>query len=166
MHDELDRIRSFPRHTVLNSDIFGHSFTIVDGPSFYAQYVDIIGNGIYAFRPKSDAPTVIDGGANMGVSVLYFKTKFPKSRILAFEADSSVFNVLESDVRAAGLEGVSLINKALWTSDTSIAFWKEGADAGRIAQATDRQGTKTISIPAIRLKNYLHEHIDFLKLDY
>src|SRR5262245_29195568 len=100
VQDELTRIRSFPRHTVLHSDIFGHPFTIVDGPSFYAQYVDIIGNGIYDFRPKSHAPLVIDGGANVGVSVLYFKKKFPKGRILAFEADSSVFSALEYNVRA------------------------------------------------------------------
>lgn len=52
--------------------------------------------------------------------------------------------------------------KAVWSSTTIRQFLSEGADAGRIITGSSSQ---TIAIDAVRLKDYLSEPIDFLKLD-
>lgn len=38
----------------------------------------------------SEAPRIIDGGANIGLSVIYFKQLFPRSRTTAFEPDAKI----------------------------------------------------------------------------
>lgn len=161
---ELDRLRAAPRYTPLSSDLLGSRFEIVDGASFCACYEEIFGRRIYAFEPDTTTPLIIDGGANTGVSVTYFKKAYPGSRLIAFEPDPHIFRILQTNVRAAGYDDVQLINKALWNADTEIDFWNEGADAGRISRPRDDTPRKSC-VSAVRLKPYLTEHVDFLKLD-
>jgi FkbM family methyltransferase len=162
---ELARLRAAPRYTPLSSDLLGSRFDMVDGPSFCACYEEIFGRGIYAFEPRTTTPLIIDGGANIGVSVMYFKQTHPGSRVIAFEPDAHIFRILETNVRTAGYHDVQLINKALWNGDTDIEFWNEGADAGRISRAHDDTQPRKSRVPAVRLKPYLTQGVDFLKLD-
>ncbi len=162
---EIARLRAAPRYTPLSSDLLGSRFEMADGASFCACYEEIFGHGIYAFEPETATPRIIDGGANIGVSVAYFKKMYPGSRIIAFEPDPHIFRILQTNVRTAGYEDVQLINKALWNSDTDIEFWNEGADAGRISRTHDDTQPRKSSVPAVRLRPYLTERVDFLKLD-
>jgi len=84
---ELARLRAAPRYAPLSSDLLGSRVEIVDGASFCACYEEIFGRRIYAFEPTTTTPLIIDGGANIGVSVAYFKKAHPGSRIIAFEPD-------------------------------------------------------------------------------
>jgi FkbM family methyltransferase len=162
---ELERLRAAPRYTPLSSDLLGPRFDMVDGASFCACYEEIFGRGIYAFEPRTTTPFIIDGGANIGVSVAYFKQAQPGSRIIAFEPDPHIFQLLQANVRRAGYDNVDLINKALWNGDTEIEFWSEGADAGRISRRHDDEQPAKSRVPAVRLRPYLMERVDFLKLD-
>lgn len=42
----------------------------------------------YKFELKTETPFIIDCGAHIGITSLYFKKFFPKSEILAFEPDA------------------------------------------------------------------------------
>jgi FkbM family methyltransferase len=162
---ELARIRAVPRYTPLVSDLWGFPLRIVDSASFYACFTDIFTNGIYAIDAETDEPCIIDAGANIGVGIIYFKQRFPSSRILAFEADPRIHAVLEHNVRAGGFDGVELINKALWTSEDGICFCPEGADGGRIARSVNETIDARIRIPTVRLRTFLDRPVDFLKVD-
>jgi FkbM family methyltransferase len=162
---ELARLRAAPRYAPLSSELLGFRFDMVDGASFCACYEEIFGRGIYAFEPATATPLIIDGGANIGVSVSYFKKAHPGSRIIAFEPDPHIFRILQTNMRTAGYDDVRLINKALWNDDIEIEFWNEGADAGRISRLHDDAQPRTSSVPAVRLRPYLTEPVDFLKLD-
>src|SRR5689334_54344 len=72
IRQELERLRSAPRHVPLTTDLFGFRFDLVDGASFVACYESIVRKGTYRFSSAVDAPYVIDCGANVGVSVVYF----------------------------------------------------------------------------------------------
>jgi FkbM family methyltransferase len=41
------------------------------------------------------SPYIIDAGANIGLSIIYFKKKYPNSKIVAFEPDKLIFNILK-----------------------------------------------------------------------
>jgi hypothetical protein len=58
-------------------------------------YTEIFTKGIYSFRCTTEAPLIIDCGSNIGMSILNFKTQYPKSRIIAFEPDNSNFEILK-----------------------------------------------------------------------
>src|SRR4051812_21340124 len=71
---ELDRLQRAPRRMLLSTRIFGqHNFDLIDGASFCSSYKEIFQRQIYAFHATSRSPRIVDGGANVGVSILYFK---------------------------------------------------------------------------------------------
>jgi FkbM family methyltransferase len=160
---EVERLESVPRNTTTTTNLVGGCFELVDSKSFLTQYKAIFEQQIYRFESRKETPLIIDGGANVGLSVLYFKRSFPKSRIIAFEADPEIFQVLSKNCAAFQLENVELIPKALWTEETVVKFDRDGADAGRIVAQTN--SLEAVDVCACRLKDYLDQEVDLLKLD-
>jgi FkbM family methyltransferase len=126
------------------------------------MYKEIFGQQIYRFRTNTETPYIIDGGANIGLSALYFKQIYPMSKVVAFEPDDKVFPVLQRNMQRWGHKDIELFCRALWSSETSLSFMAEGADGGRVATSSD-SGNKTVR--TVRLRNYLDRRVDFLKLD-
>lgn len=161
---ELKRLRDKTKQGILLSTaLFGEKFYLKNGVSFSFLYNEIIENEIYRFESQSDKPYIIDCGANIGVSVIYFKKHFPKAEIVAFEPDPVIFDILSSNLKQAKFEGVTLVNKAIWNAESEITFYAEGGDAGRIAQQMDK--TNLVKVPTISLRPYMDREIDLLKID-
>ncbi|HEY0728922.1 MAG TPA: FkbM family methyltransferase [Pyrinomonadaceae bacterium] len=156
----LSRLKSIPRYQPTTTDILGKPFEIVDSSSFIWMYNEIFEREIYRFRAKTERPYIIDCGANIGLSVSYFKRLYQQSRILAFEPDEKIFEVLKRNV--AEQTDVELICRAVWTSETSLSFMSEGADGGRLSGPGD---AKDEVVQTIRLRDYLQQPVDLLKLD-
>jgi FkbM family methyltransferase len=163
---ELERIKKLPRyiHTSTNKILDGE-LKIVDGMSFFYSYKEIFEQEIYNFPASQTPPVIIDGGSNIGLSIIYLKKLYPQSKILSFEADPNVFAILQSNILSFGLNDVSLYNKALWNEETYLEFAVEGADGGRLATDIDKNKPEKIKVPTVRLRDYLSQPIDFLKLD-
>ena len=143
----------------LNNKIYIH-----DIASFKLGYDEIFIQEMYKFNSKRINPFIIDCGANMGMSVIYFKELYPDSSIIAFEPDSHIFDFLQKNVRSFGFKNVELINAALWDSEGTISFLAEGGAGGRIETSKDEDNLKMVK--AVRLKNYvLKQKVDFLKID-
>jgi FkbM family methyltransferase len=107
-------------------------------------------------------PYIIDCGANIGLSVIYMKWKYPGAEIVAFEPDEQNFNLLEKNVRSFGFSRVTLKKEAVWIENTILKFASEGSMSSKIE--TVKNGV-TIDVKAIRLKDYLNRKVDFLKID-
>jgi FkbM family methyltransferase len=140
---------------------FGFKILIEDIYSFYYELVYIWKDGIYDFITTKDNPVIIDGGSCIGVSVLYFKSKHPKSTILAFEPDQRVFKLLESNIERNQIEGVKLFNVGLYKENTTLSFDNSTIDSGKIQS----DGKEKISVDKLseHIKDY--QEIDFLKLN-
>lgn len=151
-----------PRFVSTTTNVLGPPLQLVDGPSFYYAYREIWQKRCYEFAATSQQPLIIDAGANVGLSVLFFKSLYPQSRIVAFEPDPAVFRVLEANVRTFGLTDVVLINEALAAREGVLRFHSEGADGGRLVDGAD---ANDIQVPATRLSPYLSEPVDLLKID-
>lgn len=139
----------------------GLSLDIADGPSFLWQYKEIYVDELYRFVPQTPTPVIYDCGANIGVSVCYFKTHWPNARIQAFEPDAALFKILKANLERNGLSSdVTLHNQAVWTHANGVLFAGDGADGGAIAPGG-------LPVPSIRLRDLLAEEteIDLLKLD-
>ena len=164
---ELRRIRRTKRFSTLKTHIFGFDFELVDSASFFHQYTEIFHKQVYLFSiEKNRSPYIIDCGANVGVSVLYFKKVFPNSQIVAFEADKKIFKVLKRNIEKSNEGGVTLLNKGLWNKEGKLNFINEGADGGRICEnKIPSDGLDIVEIESIRLRDYLNVNVDFLKID-
>ena len=158
---ERRRLAALPRYTETTTDLPGFPCRIPDGPSFLASWVEIFDREIYRFLPANRPVRILDCGANVGVSCLYFLRQYPGANITAFEPDPKIFAYLQSNLAAAGGGGIELIAQAVWAATTTLQFQSEGSDAGRVGAA----GKNVIEIPAVRLRDFLDEPVDFLKLD-
>jgi FkbM family methyltransferase len=159
---EIARLLRMPRYVETTTSLLGYTANIPDGPSFISIWREIFLNSVYKFCANSQSPRILDCGANIGLSCVYFKTLFPCSRITAFEPDPKIFIYLKNILAGARLHDIELIPKAVWSSATTLQFSSEGADAGRVATASV---SRTIEIGTVRLRDYLSEPIDFLKID-
>jgi FkbM family methyltransferase len=63
-------------------------------------------------------PLIIDAGANVGYSALYFASLFPGVCVLAIEPDRTSFNILTRHARAN--EQVKPVYAALWSHDRGL----------------------------------------------
>ena len=122
-------------------DLMGREFHIADSVSFFWNYQDIFVKDIYRFVTSRQTPYILDCGANSGLSVVYFKTLFPESEIVALEPDPKVFRLLERNVKVRGLDRVTLMEKAVAGSSGRVAFFREGADGGPLPSAEQRHRT-------------------------
>lgn len=73
--------------------------------------------------------------------------------------------MLRSNIDGFSLSDVTLINQALWHSETILEFSVEGADGGRLTHEIDQEQPRKIAVTTTRLIPYLDQPIDFLKLD-
>lgn len=159
---EIERLRQLPRYTATKTDLFGKIFHLVDAPTYLASYKEIFEHEIYKFETDNPRPVIIDCGANIGLSALYFKLQHPGAVITAFEPDPKIFNALKQNIDAWQFDDVSLVNAAIWTTNESISFNMEGGHSGRIPYHEDE---KIVEVKAQRLRDLMTAPIDFLKLD-
>ena len=92
----------------------GNIINFNDVESLHGMVNEVYVRKNYDFLSAIDNPTIIDCGANIGISVLYFKKKFPNAKIIAFEPDRSAFECLSANIKASGNSGVELINSSIW----------------------------------------------------
>ena len=143
---------------------YGNKFKYLDKASFDFIFDELFIKNIYKFKTLSESPVIIDCGANIGLSVVYFKRNFPSAKILAFEADPTVYEVLVENISKFDYKDVTLLNYALWDDECEISFNSEGSDGGRI-DTTLITGQNLVRCKTARLSSYLNQKIDMLKID-
>ncbi len=160
---ELSRLLTLPHGVRTTTTLLDPPVALVDGASFVAQYQDIYFRECYSFPCRRLSPTIIDGGANIGAATIWWRSRWPRARVIAFEPDPRIFQVLQYNTRH--LEGIELHQCALAGRESS-RFWAEGTDAGRLEPrpADDR---RLVSVPIMTLSEVLRDlrRVDLLKLD-
>ena len=142
----------------------GKKLYIHDIASFNLCNEELFQSEMYNFKSTSSNPYIIDCGANIGMSVIYFKQLYPSASIIAFEADDYIFSFLEKNVKSYGFEDVELINKAVWNSEDTLSFLVEGGAGGRLEDENTTGIYKKVFCTS--LKKYLTgRKVDFLKID-
>ena len=124
------------------------------------------------FTPTGTSPLIIDCGANIGVSVLEWKYRWPMSRVICFEPDPFAFELLKTNIDRNDLPGVECIEAALSDFDGPGSLHGDlgrGADArGNSLRRSwgNREDSETIEVRCTRLVPYLSgEPVAFLKID-
>lgn len=143
--------------------IHGWDVFFPDSQSFLSNYKEIFLEKIYAFKSDNPAPVILDLGANIGLSVLFFKSLYPEAKITAFEADPKIFTYLKKNIEGNALVDVELINRAAWNEETRLKFSPDGADGGSVASA---EADSSLEVEAIDIADFFKgRKIDFLKMD-
>lgn len=150
--------------------------TTLFGSKFYAfsyhtlNYLirEIFVNEEYRFNNSNAKPVIIDCGANIGMSVLYFKRCYPQATIIAFEPNPTTYSLLHKNVTSLQLKDVTLHNLALANAEGTIPFHfndDKGTLTGSIQ--SNRGGESVIDVKCEKLSSFINEfpHVDLIKMD-
>lgn len=157
-----EKYGTYERYKETTVNILNYTLIVPDPVSMVWQFKEIFTDEIYKFRTGSEQPLILDCGANIGLSVLYFKKEHPGAVIKAYEADPEISRILQKNLKENAVTDVEVISKAVWTNNDGVSFSSEGADGGSIFG-----NSQTSRIPSIRLKDEIarYPRIDLLKID-
>lgn len=137
-------------------------------------YDDIFTRNIYFFEADSAEPYIIDCGGHIGLAVLYFKSLYPRSRIVTFEPNPATFALLQKNIAQNNLRGVEAINMALtregkrdailYVGENFLQAW-DSTDTIEPDLWADMDQYRAISVRSTRLSSYINGKVDFVKLD-
>lgn len=152
------------RFTPYTTTFRGSSLHVHDHNSFRLGRKELFRDEVYKFISSKATPFIIDCGSNIGMSILYFKSLYPDAKIIGFEADPYIFSFLEKNIQSYNLKNVTVLNRAVWDADgETLPFLAEGGAGGRLQERSEQ--FNYIDVKTTRLKNYLVEETDFLKID-
>lgn len=144
----------------------GYHVRINDRPNFDILRKDIFERRCYHFDSTHPDPLILDAGGNIGLSVLYFKREYPKARIITFEPDPMVLPFLHENLRGNELTDVTVVEAALSSRQDQARFFADGKYGGALARAVAVESVGIpMNVPCVRLRDYLQEPIDFLKMN-
>lgn len=148
-----------------SAEIFGKPFFYSSATAMLHSLDELFLEDLYLFKSDTETPYIIDCGANMGLSVLYFKKQYPKAKIIAFEPDPSICNLLRKNIATYfNSENITVYEKAVWTEETTLDFYSDGGLSG--STVLDFSNTKTTTkVETADLKKFLTQNVDFLKID-
>jgi FkbM family methyltransferase len=127
----------------LDSDLFVASQ--IFGHKEYSIGAAITGRlNAHAAELKTDGrtPVIIDGGANVGYSALYFAGTFPEALVVALEPDQHAVAALERNT--AGHPRIRPIHAALWSHADGVRLQADAA--GSWGSFVGEQGQLTPSV--------------------
>lgn len=140
----------------------GYSMRFTDNGALFGMLDEIFIRENYKFNCQSNSPTIIDCGANIGLSVLYFKLQYPDAVIHAFEPDPVAYEKLVANIEANGFKDVFTYKEAIWIEEGELVFETDGSWGGHIG---DNASSVGVTVNARKLDGLLDKHVDFLKMD-
>lgn len=148
--------------------LLDYDIWINDVSNFNILRKDIFQKRIYHFQSPVTDPVILDCGANIGMSVLYFKHQVPDARVIAFEPDPTIAPYLEENVRRNGLKDVTIVRAALAEQEGTTALHSDGRYGSTIITTSDDAApaqSQRYDVRTVRLWDYLDQPVDFLKMN-
>jgi len=133
---------------------------------------EIFQEEIYNIDLNTQEPVIYDLGSHIGMSLLYFKSKYPNAKITAFEPNPNVFFILEENIQNNRLKDITLNNFALGKKDSKRDLYIDSS--GYCAFSTSsftknawngEQKTLPITVDTKKLSSFVNSNIDLLKID-
>lgn len=161
------------QHIVLNMEFNGADLSLrIDDSDIRVFKQIFVDNEYDSLNLPETAKTIIDLGANIGLSALFFIKKFPASRIVAVEPDAVNFSIMEKNLEKFS-KSISFLQAAIWPTDGEVSLVEEdddhaslGAWGYRTEASNGNSGlsVKAVTIPTI-MKQYNMDFVDILKVD-
>jgi FkbM family methyltransferase len=130
-----------------------------DASALNLMFEELFLSQVYAVDGLPDRPYIVDCGGNIGLSVIWFKQRYPQSRITVFEADPALAEIIAENVHHLGLTSVEVVKAAVGGTAGPTKFARDRSLTGHV---TSEAG---LPIDCVRLSDRLGEPVDLLKVD-
>jgi FkbM family methyltransferase len=143
-----------------------YSFSFRNNPFDFATFEEVILKEDYNLTINFNPSTIIDGGANIGLTSVFFANKYPNADIVSVEPEEGNFEMLKKNTKNYGR--ISLIRSGIWNHSAILSVIDEGKGNNSFTVA-EILSPKVDSINAISIYDIMQERswdtIDILKLD-
>jgi len=123
-------------------------------------------------KDKSENLNIIDVGAYIGLSILYFKSRYSNAHITAFEPNPNIFPLLEENIEYNKIKNVKLHNIAIGKDTGNRELYIESSGFAAFSTASFRkdawngkQKSRPIVVKTEPLSKYIVEKVALLKID-
>jgi len=106
-------------------------------------------------------PLIVDGGANIGASALFFSESYKEAKVLAIEPEGGNFELLLLNVR--NHENVECMNVALSSTDGTLDLVDPGLKEWgfrTVPEEADSGARKICKIPSLSMKSLMERYKD------
>lgn len=140
---------------------------------FFEEFRQTFVRHSYYFETDKEAPTIIDCGGNMGMSLLYFKYLYPRSNLTVFEPSASILHIIKENIVGNGLSGIRLEEYAVSKEDGVATLFNRGTGScGSTllksifeSDMYKKKNSTEDKVVTKRLSPYIQGEIDMLKMD-
>lgn len=132
-------------------------------------YQEVVLDEDYEFDLGWTPKIIVDAGANIGLSSIYFSNRYPSAGIIAIEPEASNFAMLERNVRP--YRQITPLHAALWNREGLIRLSDQLGEQG----PWNKWGTTTsengggVQVRAVSIRSLMDQfrlpEIDLLKVD-
>jgi len=123
----------------------------------------VLAENEYDFRLLRSPRLIVDAGANIGTSTIFFKTRYPDATVVAIEPEPSNFELLLRNTAALGCE---TLRAALWPEKTRVSLdYVHDAECAVMTRSSTPDFP--LEAPTVTMGELieLYGEIDLLKLD-
>ncbi len=133
---------------------------------------EIFTSDLYYFETENPQPVIIDAGAHIGLSTLYFKQLYPGSQITALEPNPESFGLLEQNIFENQVDDVTTVQAALSDHNGEEQFFRDETSEWWHSTAGFHKGSwlgtqesDEIIVQTHLLSEFVTGPVDFLKMD-
>lgn len=148
-------------------------FVMRAGGSDLLTFFQVIASNGYSLPFDLEAPprVIIDAGANVGYSAIWFAGKYPTARIYAIEPERDNFHQMLTNI--ASYEAIVPLQAALWPTDEDLYLGEHHGGSmgfrtttltGTSNEVSDGNAISTVTLEQL-IGTYGIEKIDVLKID-
>ena len=156
------RLQRLPSQMATETTLLKKRIRLLDAMAYLVSRQELFHDRKFDFSCDREHPLILDCGANIGLASIWFKTRYPQARITAFEPSPQVLPVLRHNLAVFELDDVTLVEAAAWTKSGEMTFAIGESDTGKL---DNKPNAQSATVKSVRLRDYLCEPIDFLKID-
>lgn len=148
--------------------LFGKSWFGLDAVTVNYLFKEVFLNQEYRVEKLETKPVIFDCGSNIGTSILYFKKIYPEAKIIGFEANPAVYQILEKNVTHQHLSDVIVHAAALYDRETELTFYSGSKNENLMGSLFQKRGgAQEIKVQTKRLSQFLmpYDKVDVVKID-
>lgn len=119
----------------------------------------------YDFHFTHDVTTIIDAGANIGLSAIFFANRFPGAKIIALEPEASNYELLLKNIE--GYSNIFPVQGAIGNKKSKFRITNKNADHWnfQFEQSNDEGGEGDFYTVKELMDTFGMDTIDFFKID-
>lgn len=131
-------------------------------------FEEIIIESEYRFETSKRPRVIVDAGANIGLTSVFFANRFPEAKIVAIEPEQSNYVMLKRN--AAHYSNIFPVQGALWREDGTLSLSDPGTGNWGYQTREKREGdavegsVRGMTVDKL-MEQYGWDYIDILKID-